>query len=65
MQFKDYPHLAPLTVLDILEKHDSYSEEFGIPFVLMLEKFIDGCDMVDVDKMRSAKHLLKLINEEE
>lgn len=63
MQYKDYPYLKTLTALDILEKHNMYDEEFGIPFTFMLEKFIDECEITDVDKMKVAKKLLKVINE--
>lgn len=61
-----YPYLLHLTAEKILsDKVNVYDEEFGIPFVYMLEKFAEGCDITDQHKAKAARHLLKLVNEEE
>lgn len=62
MQIKDYPWLDKITVAYSLGVN-VYDEEFGIPFVFMLEKFIDEADMTDMEKVKVAKKLLKIINE--
>ena len=61
-----YPWAKTLVVGELIDNGDVYGEEFGITFTRMLEKYIDECDdMTQMEVIRSARHLLAMINEED
>jgi len=61
--YNQYPQLRKMTVLDVLEDWDVMDEQFGIPFVLMLEKFInENEDITQSGAVKVASKLLEMIN---
>lgn len=58
-----YPYLQTMTAKDVLEA-DVMDEYFNIPFVAMLEKWIEeDDDITHMEIIKKAKALLKAINE--